>query len=174
VDLLNNPVTGQIGREYQNPPDARYFGLIASVCLMSFLLGIVGFYLKGGSVLILSIMWVIGALGLYIIWWREYYHRPRTVTINEGGIVITFRYSRAKFVPWEGIIGVCSNPGHPKNPNEGWRGNGGLILGSGHAYQLTYSIAIAIRDGYKERFSHPPHEWNGYDSSRKFRKKIGP
>ncbi len=144
-------------QKHDNPQDNKFVLLVGSICMMCFLLGAVGFFVKGGSVVVLLGMTLIGAVFLIGIWGREYVHRPRSIVVEEDGVRLAFRYSLERYVPWDEIKWIDALPGDNTSTIGRWQRDGMMQLKKGLPFPLTYEVAHTIVQAYaKYKGRNPP------------------
>jgi hypothetical protein len=154
----------KIAEGLDNPPHREYVLKIIVVCIFLILFGLLISYLaeKWYPLLGLSVPLVF----IFLIWRREYYRRPSKIQIEDGGIIAFFRYKKPIFVPWEEFEWLDAPPGDPSKLPWSYDRDGYLQLEGKTFYPLYWSVAIAVRDAYREKVGRWPKSSKQYKSSK--------
>jgi hypothetical protein len=144
----------------QNPPNKIELLVIGISSLLVFLFGAVMASITG-NIYDVIIGAIIGCSFIFIIWYRQYYNRPKAAQIQKDGISFKYRYGRRdKYVPWSSIYWLNAPPSGPNRIRGIWNQGGYLESTDGMLFILHWSIAIAAKEAYKKAIGDYPPEFH--------------
>ncbi len=137
----------------QNPPDRKW--LLGWIAGMSVVVAVaLIFFAADGKWMPLLVGVVIATAFVVGIWHREYYSRPSSFDIVQGGLVAHFRYKPALFVPWSQVAWMSVPP--RVMPENRFSQDGTLHLQGRLFYPVFWSASVAIREAYMEQNGNYP------------------
>jgi hypothetical protein len=155
-------VTESVSGEMNNPPEAWLVRLYLLVALALLCVALVAYVTSGMILPVLIACLPLPAIPILAVWCREYYRRPVSLEINEGGFLLRFRFKSERFVRWGEITGIYRERGNPSTPRGRRMRSGGLHLkGSSISYPLTYEVASSVWSAYVEQTGTAPPIWDG-------------
>lgn len=116
----------------------------------------------------LIIFWSIGSFFLIGIMWKEYIHKPRTVTISDDGLLLKLRFGREARIAWDDILWISASPGGTSEDVEGVSGRVGAIKATKSTfYSVSYEIGRDARERYIQVIGRRPMTRDQYIKLRK-------
>jgi hypothetical protein len=151
MDMKNN------GTEYPNPINAPYFLSMMLAIAFEFALGYMIFSDGSDKSLPGAILfWSIGSFFLIGIMWKEYIHKPRSVTISDNGLFLQLRFGRVVHIRWEEILWISASNGKSADA-EGVSGKGGGIKATKSTfYSVSYDVGRNAREKYIQVMGRRP------------------
>jgi hypothetical protein len=142
----------QLPLELENQVDKGYIRMLAYGDIILMVLGaLLGLYYWSIVPVAVTILTITAIWGL--VWIRQYYMNPGSVTIGELGITLNFRYGRGrKFIPWDEIDGLWISDNHNTVAQA-------VISRKGKGMFVTKTIAIEVNKRYLEVIGRPPPRW---------------
>jgi hypothetical protein len=152
-----------------NPVNKRYLRKWIIISLLTFTIGLAYMLFRieqwnAVSTTIVLIVLIFAFLFPFFLGWdKEYLRRPFKVEIRDDGILCHFRFNRkVRFFPWDQFISLTVTPGGPSDPSRYhdlddimWIKNE-MKRDKREFFILHWSIAVAVRDKYRERTGRYP------------------
>lgn len=147
--------------EIPNPPEMRFVKLAIGVVIVFVCMVLVA-YVISEVTLLLFVGWVLPAIPVLTIWYREYYRRTTAVKIEHGGVRFRFRFKAGEFIRWEQIGGIHRERGDLSTSRGRRARTGGLMVkGRSFPYPMTYEVASALCSAYVEQTGTTSPVWGG-------------
>ena len=109
-----------------------------------------------GTTIDLVIIGIVIMIFLLTYYWMdgrfEINHRPRSVEIVESGVILHQRFGRKDVsVRWENIMSISVFIGNPIELKTAFLRDATLWLNNKSYYKIERSIALVVREDYKEK-----------------------
>jgi len=162
-----------VKQEYSNPWNkGSFLAVVIIVIICGFGVGLI-YSIFTNNIIFVILGISIGSIAILTSWNVEYYHRPDRVIIKSNGVDLYLRLSRTASFQWDDLIAVYSDLNAKSFMHPNFKGYGGsLLFKINQPYDVSYRIASAVKEAYKNSTGLYPVEWNGYDDYKKLRKEI--
>jgi hypothetical protein len=153
--------------ELSNPVNTKFVTLILIVASISIILGLI--LIDGSSSHIIGSIILVGygVIAIILVTYREFVHRPISVMIIDGGLIMNFRFSGQKKVIWSDIAWLSVSQGNSTSTQGGWDKYGSIKLVNEYFYSLTYEIAHKIKFTYYNNIGVFPKTKEEFIDARK-------
>jgi hypothetical protein len=164
MDMRNNEA------EYLNPINAPYFLSMILAIAFEFTLGYMIFSDGSDKSLpVAPLFWSIGSFFFVGIMWKEYIHKPKSITISDNGLLLKLRFGRMVHISWEEILWISASTGKGADA-EGVSGKGGGIKATRSTfYSVSYEIGRDAQEKYTQVMGRRPMTRDQYIKLRKGR-----
>jgi hypothetical protein len=139
VKQIDNPISKQI----------VIIGFVMSGFIL--LLGAV-LFLISHSIVFLLLDGGIAAFLFFMIWFREFHNRPRSVMFEENGIRLNFRNQKTEIIPFVTMRSILINYSRSSSSNDRRIRSGAVYLkGKYIPILVNAEIVMEVKDRYQEK-----------------------
>ena len=139
--------------DFQNPSDLSFVLLFLIIGFFAIVLGLFG------SLGQLILMLILASAIFLMVFYREYYHRPKSISVGKDGFTLQYRFRSERKVEWNDIQWLRVVPEDPRTSKKNYDKNMGLKLRGELPFPLTWEAARNIERRYiDQKGSKPP--WN--------------